>query len=265
MGGCLRCPGLVDNARVMESDDVLARVLELRAAGSGPKQIARALGLRPAQASALLRQVAECRTAGAAPADRPVVGCWVNAGWSAGLGLAAVPAWAEADPPPASGRGYPHAADDTETSGFAQVLVARQERASRLTVCGFLVDVYCLGVKNTVGPEVIGAGSLLSYLRRYYSAFDQPPLSIELDQARTIVHGAVAYARSLGFTPAPGFADTAPYLGPVRGDEPAIVFGREGKPFYASGPYDDARHIVRTLEQSCGPGGFHYTVAMGQL
>ncbi|WP_431681302.1 hypothetical protein [Kitasatospora sp. KL5] len=134
-----------------------------------------------------------------------------------------------------------------------------------MTVCGFLVDVYCLGVKNTVEPEVIGAGSLLAYLRRYYSAFDQPPLSIEFDQTRAIVHGAVEYARSLGFTPAPGFADTAPYLGPVRGDEPPIVFGREGNPFYVSGPHDDARHIVRTLEQSCGPDGFHYTVAMGQL
>ncbi|MCX4757175.1 hypothetical protein [Kitasatospora purpeofusca] len=241
---------------MMESNDVLARVLELRAAGSGPKQIARALGLRPAQASALLRQAAECRAEGRDPADRPVVGCWVNAGWSAGLGLAAASAWAQADP---------HATADPATGGFAQVLVARQERASRVTVCGFLVDVYCLGVKNTVEPEVVGAGSLLAYLRRYYSAFDQPPLSIELDQARTIVQGAVAYARSLGFTPAPGFADTAPYLGSVRGDEPAIVFGREGKPFYVSGPYDDARHIVHTLEQSCGTDGFHYTVAMGQV
>ncbi|MEV7360601.1 hypothetical protein [Kitasatospora sp. NPDC091276] len=255
-GWALRCPGLMDNARVMESDDVLARVLELRAAGSGPKQIARALGMRPAQASALLRQAAECQTEGMAPADRPVIGCWVNAGWSAGLGLAAAPAWAEADP---------HAAENPETAGFAQVLVARQERASRVTVCGFLVDVHCLGVKNTIEPEVIGVGSLPAYLRRYYSAFDLPPLSIELDQARTIVHGAVAYARSLGFSPAPGFGDTAPYLGPVRGDEPAIDFGREGKPFYVSGPHDEARNIVRTLERSCGPDGFHYTVAMGQL
>lgn len=250
------CPGAVDNARVMEIDAVLARVLELRAAGSGPKQIARALGLRPAQASALLRQAAECRTEGTAPTDRPVIGCWVNAGWSAGLGLDAAPAWAEADP---------HAAENPETAGFAQVLVARQERASRVTVCGFLVDVHCLGVKNVVEPEVIGAGALLAYLRRYYSAFDQPPLSIELDQARTIVYGAVEYARSLGFPPAPGFAATAPYLGPVRGGEPAIDFGREGKPFYVSGPHDDAREIVRTLERSCGPDGSHYTVAMGRL
>ncbi|MFJ1709685.1 hypothetical protein [Kitasatospora sp. NPDC088346] len=191
---------------MMESDDVLARVLELRAAGSGSKQIARALGMRPAQAGALLRQAAESLAGGTAPADRPVVGCWVSAGWTAGLGLAAAPAWAEADL---------HAAEP-ETAGFAQVLVARQERASRVTVCGFLVDVHCLGVKNTIEPEVIGAGSLPAYLRGYYSAFDRPPLSIELDQARTIVHGAVAYARSLGFSPATGFADTARAFPPGR-------------------------------------------------
>jgi hypothetical protein len=49
--------------------------------------------------------------------------------------------------------------------GDQNPLLARRERASRVTVCGFLVDVYCLGVKNVTGPEVMGAGSLQAYAR----------------------------------------------------------------------------------------------------
>lgn len=79
-------------------EELLARVREMRERGSAPKQIAKALGLRPAQATALVRRVAEAALGNIAPDERPVVGCWVNAGWSAGLGMAKAPDWAAADP-----------------------------------------------------------------------------------------------------------------------------------------------------------------------
>ena len=134
-----------------------------------------------------------------------------------------------------------------------------------MTICAFLVDVYCLGVKDTLGPETANAGSLHTRLRYLYQAFDRTPLEIGLDQARAEVLGAVAYAHALGFAPAPGFADLAPYLGEVSGDEPRIGFGRQSKPYYIAGPRDDARHVIHTLEKSCGKDGFHYMVAAGQL
>jgi hypothetical protein len=233
-------------------EELLARVREMRERGSGPKQIAKALGLRPAQAAALVRRVAEAAQAHTAPGERPVVGCWVNAGWSSGLDVAAAPELVVADPPD----------QESDTGGFAQVLLARQERGSRVTVTGFLVDVYCLGVKNVTGPEVMGSGSLTAYVPTYYSAFDHPPLSIGVEQAQRIVHGAVAYARSLGFEPAAGFADVAEHLGTPPGDLPAIGFGRDGKPFYLSGPYDNPRTVVQTLERSCGPGNYHYVAQL---
>ncbi|PZH16453.1 helix-turn-helix domain containing protein [Streptomyces sp. NTH33] len=185
-----------------------------------------------------------------APDERPVVGCWVNAGWSAGLDLAGAPDWAAADP---VGR-----EPDPDTGGFAQILLARRERASRVTVTGFLVDVYCLGVKNVTGPEVMGSGSLTTYVPTYYSAFDHSPLPIRAEQAQAIVHGAVAYARGLGFEPATDFADAAVHLGTPPGDRLTIGFGRDGKPFYFSGPYDNPRKVVQTLERTCGNGNYHY-------
>ncbi|MEU1449151.1 hypothetical protein ACFWBS_42945 [Streptomyces mirabilis] len=234
----------------MQDDELLGRVREMRARGSGPKQIAKVLGLRPAQATALVRRVAEAQQAGVGPAERAVVGCFVNAGWSVGLGMDDAPCWAASDPF--------HDREDLGTGGFAQVLLARQERASRVTVCGFLVDVYCLGVKNVTGPEMMGAGSLQAYARSYYSAFDHPPLSIGVEQAQAIVHGAVAYARALGFEPAAGFDAAAGHLGPAPAGLPEIRYGQGGKPFYISGPHDDPRAVVRQLEQTCGADNYHY-------
>ncbi|MFE8007900.1 hypothetical protein [Streptomyces sp. NPDC057418] len=174
-------------------EELLARVREMKERGGAPKQIAKALGLRPAQATALVRRAAEVALANIAPDERPVVGCWVNAGWSTGLHMAKAPEWAAAGPLGQE--------PDPGTGGFAQILLARQERASRVTVTGILVDVYCLGVKNVTDPEVMGSGSLTTYVPMYYSAFDHRPVPIGVEQAQTIVHDAVAYARSLGFDP----------------------------------------------------------------
>ncbi|WP_280892004.1 hypothetical protein [Streptomyces sp. LBL] len=231
-------------------EELLARVREMRERGSAPKQIAKALGLRPAQATALVRRVAEAALANVGPDERPVVGCWVNAGWSVGLDMAKAPEWAAADPLGQE--------PDPGTGGFAQILLARQERASRVTVTGFLVDVYCLGVKNVTDPEVMGSGSLTSYVPMYYSAFECRPLAIAVEQAQTIVHDAVAYSRSLGFEPADGFADAAVHLGAPPGDRPVIGFGRDGRPCYLSGPYDNPRKVVQNLERTCGPDNYDY-------
>ncbi len=232
----------------MTDEDLLARVRELRERGSSPKQIAKVLGLPPSAVAPLVRQVAAVQQSHADPADRALLGCWISPGWSVGLGLAEAPDWAAADP---------LAGAEPETSGLVHVLVARQERASRATVCGFLIDVYCLGVKNAIGPVSMSAGSIDAYCGQFFGVFDAPPLVAPLELAQHLVHGAVAYARGLGFEPHPDFAPAAPYLGTPTTPTP-IRFGRDGKPFYISGPHDNPRSVIQTLESTAGPGNYHY-------
>ena len=124
-------------------------------------------------------------------------------------------------------------------------------------MCGFLVDVYCLGVKDAVGPLAMGSDSIATFRRDFFAAFDAAPLAVPLDLAQHLVHGAVAYARDLGFKPSSGLAATAPYLGMPSTPTP-IRFGREGSPFYISGPYDNPRAVVQTLEATAGAGNYHY-------
>src|SRR6266508_4213650 len=228
----------------MDSEELLGQVRALRATGRSPKEIARALGLRPAQVAPLVRSIAAEDNAGAA--ERKLAGCWVSPGWSQGLTIEGHPGWPDVD-----------AADADASLGLVSVLVTRQERYGRVRLCGWLVDVYCLGVKDVVGPRVMNERRAAEFSRSYFAAYQAPPLQAPVELARHLVFGAVAYARSLGFEPAPGFQATAGQLGPWTGPS-AIGFGRNGKPFFVQGPHDNAAAILTTLERSVGRDNFHF-------
>ncbi|MGH3620419.1 MAG: hypothetical protein ACRDQ5_01330 [Sciscionella sp.] len=110
---------------LLRDDSLLGRVRELRAAGRSPKQIARALGVRPATIAPLVRTVAR-EDAAAHPAA--VVGCWVSPGWSAGLTVDGHEDWQDPAESPTGG------------DGLVGVVVARRARPRRVSVCGYLVD-----------------------------------------------------------------------------------------------------------------------------
>jgi transcriptional regulator with XRE-family HTH domain len=232
-----------------EAEEELARVRELRQRGLTPKEIARKIGLPPARVTQLVRKIAAAETVD--PTQRPVVECWVSPGWSAGLTVTGHPEWL-AEP-----------AEDEASSGLVGVLLAREAGRNRVSVCGWLVDVYCLGIKNDLGPEVAYRSELPRMVRDFFAVFGERPVAAPLDLAQHLVLGAAEYARGLGFEPAAqaDFADTRGHLGSWEGPS-AIRFGRHGKPFYISGPHDDASRVVRQLERSVGAGNFEYMVGM---
>jgi len=41
-----------------------------------------------------------------------------------------------------------------------------------------------------------------------------------------------------------------------------LKFGRDGKPFYFQGPYDNTAKIFKALRESVGDGNFNYFVEM---
>jgi transcriptional regulator with XRE-family HTH domain len=232
-----------------EAEEELARVRELRQRGLTPKEIARKIGLPPARVTQLVRKIAAAETVD--PTQRPVVECWVSPGWSAGLTVTGHPEWL-AEP-----------AEDEASSGLVGVLLAREAGRNRVSVCGWLVDVYCLGIKNDLGPEVAYRFELPRMVHDFFAVFGERPVAAPLELAQHIVLGAAEYARGLGFEPAAqaDFADTRGHLGSWEGPS-AIRFGRHGKPFYISGPHDDASRVVRQLERSVGAGNFEYMVGM---
>jgi len=229
----------------MDREELMGPVRALRGQGRTPKQIARTLGVPPAAVAPLVRAIAADDQANAP--RREITGCWVSPGWSDGLTVADRPGW-------------PDVAADSGASGLVSVLVARDEGRGRVSVCGYLADVYCLGVKDVDGPRVMDGRALPAFTRRFFSAYQDPPLAAPAELARHLVFGAVEYARSLGFEPAPEFEKAAGHLGAWAGPS-AIGFGRDGKPFYIQGPYDNAARIMKTLERSTGRDNYHFLVS----
>lgn len=236
----------------MADDDLTPKVRELRAQGLSPKEIARSLEIRPTAASALVRKLAAERDS--ANPDADLLGCWLNAGWSTGLGVPDRADWRD-----------PGAGDGTE--GLLTVLVARRRPHRRkITTCVYLVDAYCLGVKNAMGPDEVDDRGLRSLTGYVFSGYSTPPVSAPIELVRDLVLGAAEYAHELGFAPHLDFEQARPHLGPWTGPS-AVTFGCDGQPYYINGPDDDPDRILRTLGRTVGDGGFRHLIAqdLGEL
>jgi hypothetical protein len=130
-------------------------------------------------------------------------------------------------------------------------------------MCSYLVDTWCLGVKNAMGPKRMGSREFEALRRHCYAPWRSHGISIPLELAQHLVLGAVEFARRLGFEAHPDFRRARPALGGWEGPS-AITFGMDGKPHYINGPYEDPQRVLATLDRTVGRGGFHYTVSLGE-
>lgn len=223
---------------------LVEQVRILRQQGQSAKAIARTVGVGVADVVGVLNGAVLV-------SERGEPRCWVNAGWSRSVDLAGAPQWAGLDP---------GAGDAEEVRGLIAVLVAADgARSAKAQVAGFLLDVWCLGVKNALRPEPMTASRLAEHRHAYFDAFEGH-VQIPAEVARALVFGAAGYARGLGFDPEADFDAAAALLGEPVGPCP-IGFGKDGKPFYVNGPYDDPEAIVRRLRRAVGEDGFHYALA----
>lgn len=139
-------------------------------------------------------------------------------------------------------------------AGIVLALVARAGRGDQVTVCGYLVDTFCLGVKDALGPKRMRNRDLPAFARAYFNVFPAPALKAPIELVCHLVLGAVEFASGLGFAPARDFEAARGHLGEL--DDPcAITFGRGGEPLYVQGPYDDPIAILATLRGQTPRGG----------
>jgi hypothetical protein len=153
------------------------------------------------------------------------------------------------------------------THGLGYVGLSRELPGGMIAFAWFLVDRYCLGVKDVI-VDIAGRFTYDSKLRKVRSQFQTQPM--EPAAARKFVEGAVAYAASLGLHPHADYHEAKHIFGSIDASTCTETFeyGKDGKPFFVSGPYDTpekCRRILAALEQHCGPGGYHYLLGMGGM
>jgi tetratricopeptide (TPR) repeat protein len=140
-------------------------------------------------------------------------------------------------------------------TGLGMTFLARALPSGELAVASFLVDVWCLGVKNAF-HRVVSPEEWAQLVQRFSFEKTDPAC------LRKLVEGAVDYARDLGFAPHPDYAGAARLFGSIEAAACPLryTYGKEGKPVYLSGPDDtpaQSRSILETLARRLGAKGAH--------
>jgi len=151
-------------------------------------------------------------------------------------------------------------------TGIGTVVVARQAPQGMIALSAFVVDVFCLGVKNALFRVVDGDDYDSQFIPQVMASHEGQTFDkVSLACAYKLIDGAIAYAQALGFYAHPDYKNASNIFGDVDVDSCEIeyTYGSDGKPYYMRGPYESintANNIVRRLQEKCGEDGFHFMI-----
>ncbi len=147
--------------------------------------------------------------------------------------------------------------------GMGTLVLARGATPHHVTLSSFLIDVFCLGIKDVMFESVES-----EVFEMYMDATDamSPVVSVDPGYARKLLRDLAAWSQSIGFAPHRDFAAVERMFGDVSVDasEAVFRFGRDGKPVYIPGPNDTVPLIQRRiahLQKHLGDDGFGFETA----
>ncbi|WP_295458472.1 hypothetical protein, partial [uncultured Thiodictyon sp.] len=131
--------------------------------------------------------------------------------------------------------------------GIGTVWFNRRLPDGRYAIAGFVVDTYCLGVKNAL-YNIVDEAEYASLLAHIQSGAVEVLERQEPEYACKLVEGAVDYAKALGFEPHADYRIARAIFGGIDAASCTVEFsyGRDGKPLYIQGP-DDSPTLMRRI------------------
>jgi len=149
--------------------------------------------------------------------------------------------------------------DETKT---AMVTVARLHVTGNVTACYYMVDLMCLGVKETNFLFNVSSHDYNEQKIAMYEDLDRE--TIEYSLAHNIVYASIEFAEEYGFKPHKDFTSVTRFMLEEDSDEIELIdieCGENGKPFYVRGPYESehrANEIISQLEKTAGAGKYSF-------
>jgi hypothetical protein len=134
--------------------------------------------------------------------------------------------------------------------GEANVIVARKHTNGNYTIGVYLIDLYCLGVKNAYYFFNIDESKYKDIVEHKSSDF-QP---ITYNEVHNLIYGALAYAEDLGFNPHKDFG-VAQYILEEDTDEIPLIeyeFGKDGEPLLIAKTQAELNKYLPTLKKAVG-------------
>ena len=149
---------------------------------------------------------------------------------------------------------------DWNKLGMANILVVRNHTNGNKTVGLFLVDTFCLGLKDTYYMFNIPDSELREILDKFRTEGGNEAQLIKADYTlvHNIIYGAIDFAAEYGFKPFKDFNLTRYIL--EEDDENVeligIEFGQEGKPAIFVGKEKHPANIIAQLDKTAGEGNY---------
>ena len=149
--------------------------------------------------------------------------------------------------------------------GLGTIVITRKTEQRQILIANFLVDVFCLGVKDAF-IRLVREPEYRDFLQQLRMRESLKPISPE--RARKLVEEAEGYALDLGFKAHRDYQKAKKIFGDINPDDcpDEFAFGQNGLPLYIAGPFDNPRtqeRIIKTLTDTRGPDGFHFVAAPG--
>lgn len=156
---------------------------------------------------------------------------------------------------------------DWQDSGMTSIIVSRRHTNGNITFCLYLVDLLCLGVKDTSYKFNITETEFRNFIERMEGRMEME--MVEYVLVHNIILSATEFAEEYGFKPHKDFTSVTEYLLEEDTDDIELMeieCGRNGKPLYMQGPFDDeskANKILKQLEHTAGKGNFDFVQEIG--
>lgn len=141
--------------------------------------------------------------------------------------------------------------EDIETCGEGNVIVTRMHKHGKVSVGVFLVDIFCLGVKDAFYMLRMEEYEF-EHLKERFATTRTRECSYE--EAHNWIYGAIAFAEEGGINPHPGFTLAQYLLEEDTDDVPLIEydFGKDGKHLLIASSKSEANKYVPTLKKNLG-------------
>lgn len=147
--------------------------------------------------------------------------------------------------------------------GAANIFVTRVRPNGNLVMSSFMVDTFCLGVKNAFYYENLEPELFEDNLRRINEGMGVEEISY--DEAHNIIYGAIEFAEEAGIPPAKTFNPAGGILEEDTDDVPLIEydFGKNGKHCLIVGPDRKEVPYIRILQKNLGDN-FDFVMPLGE-
>jgi len=151
---------------------------------------------------------------------------------------------------------------DWEETKMTTVLVARNHTNGNITVCSYLVDLFCLGVKDSMYLFNVPVQQYQEFKEKVNGEMEMTEVDYTL--AHNIVYAGIEFAEEFGFKPHKDYESVTKYMLEEDTEDIELIeieCGNDGRPYYIRGPFEDdakARKIIAQLEKNAGPGNYDF-------